>query len=237
MKSTLIVPARPASVASSFFEGLSTSVQARILAASSKRHIQAHSIVTDQDEPADHLFLLATGYGRFFYLTPGGNKIVLFWVRPGDIFGGAALLLHDSPYLVGTETVRNCELIVWPRETIRALTIQYPRLMDNALAIASTYLTWYLALHIGLIFHDARQRLAQVLMGLANGLGQKYQNGIYLEVTNEQLASAANVTLFTASRIISEWDRMGFVTKGRGTLVLHPSFKVGVAFTHNSPRE
>jgi len=73
------------------------------------------------------------------------------------------------------------------------------------------------------VCHTARQRLAHVLVSLASGIGRKGPNGIDLDITNEQLANTANVTLFTASRLMSEWQRSGAVTKTRGRVLLrHP---------------
>jgi CRP-like cAMP-binding protein len=54
-------------------------------------------------------------------------------------------------------------------------------------------------------------------------MGTKYPDGIHLEITNEQLANTANITLFTASRLLSEWQRSGAVVKARGRILLrHP---------------
>jgi len=76
-------------------------------------------------------------------------------------------------------------------------------LLENALSIASDYFTYYVATHVALTCHTARQRLAQVLVNLADGIGQQVPGGVQLDVTNEELANTANVTLFTASRLLS----------------------------------
>jgi CRP-like cAMP-binding protein len=93
--------------------------------------------------------------------------------------------------------------------------------LDNALLIASDYFAWHLASHVALTCHTARQRLAQALVSLARAIGQEVPGGIELDVTNEDVANAANVTPFTASRIFSRWRRNGVVTKSRGKILLH----------------
>ena len=201
-------------------EGLSESAQNTILAAASYRRFSAHSVVASEGEPADHLFLVIKGSARYFVITPQGRKVYLLWLVPGEIFGGASLLAKPSDFLVSTEIAKNSSVCVWERKTIRSLATRYPRLVDNGLAIASDYLTWYLASHLGLLCHSARQRLAHVLVSLANGLGRKCPDGIQLDITNEQLANTANITLFTASRLLSEWQRRGAVAKSRGRVVL-----------------
>jgi CRP-like cAMP-binding protein len=92
--------------------------------------------------------------------------------------------------------------------------------MENALLIASDYLAWYLADHVALISHTARQRLARVVICLAETIGRKVQGGIEIDATNEELASAANITPFTASRLLSEWQRNRALAKRRGKIIL-----------------
>jgi CRP-like cAMP-binding protein len=71
-----------------------------------------------------------------------------------------------------------------------------------------------------MVSHSAKQRLAQVLVAFANGFGRKTSEGTCIELTNEQLSNAANVTPFTASRILSAWQRTGALVKTRGQLIL-----------------
>jgi len=207
-------------VRTQFLEGLPGSDRAIILAAATQRRVLANSVVANPGEPADYLFLITKGCARYFYITPEGRKIVFFWLTPGQIFGGAALLSQPSDYLVGTEMVRDSCVLVWPRSKVRALAVRFPRLLDNALSIASDYLTWYLAAHLSLVCHTARQRLANVLVSLASGIGRQQRGGVQLDITNEQLANAANITLFTASRLLSQWQRSGALVKSRGKIML-----------------
>jgi CRP-like cAMP-binding protein len=57
-------------------------------------------------------------------------------------------------------------------------------------------------------------------VGLAKSVGQKVSGGIELEVTNEELADSANITAYTTSRLISEWQRSSAVRKRRGKILL-----------------
>jgi CRP-like cAMP-binding protein len=190
------------------------------MAAATARCFAANSIVTNQGDPAEHFFLLTKGCARHFTITEDGRKVLLVWFSAGDVFGGSALLSDPSSYLLGTEMVKDSCAFVWRRSVIRDLVARYPSLQENALSIASDYITWFHASHLALVSLNARQRLGRVLTSLAQGIGHKVAGGIQLDITNEQLANAANVTPFTASRLLSEWQRDGAVTKGRGSVVL-----------------
>jgi CRP-like cAMP-binding protein len=203
-----------------FLQGLATSDLALVMAASTPRRFLANSIVTNQGDTADHFFLLSKGCARHFSITEEGRKVLLVWLSAGDVFGGSSLLLEPTSYLFSTEMVKDSCAFVWRRSVIRDLVGRYPTLQENALSIASDYITWFHASHLALISYTARQRLGRVLMSLAQGIGHKVPGGIELDITNEQLANAANVTPFTASRLLSEWQRNGAVTKSRGSVVV-----------------
>ena len=203
-----------------FIQGVSPSEREAILNTATPRRLPAKSVVVEQGLPGNHLFLLTIGLARHFFMTETGEKLLLNWLAPGDIFGAYAGLATHLPSPFGVETVKDCNALAWDRATVRRLVTRYPRLLDNGLLIAASYLTWLLAAHEAVICHPAQQRLAQVLIGLAKGIGHRVSGGIELDVTNEDLGHSANVTLFTVSRLMGDWQRQGAVVKARGKVVL-----------------
>lgn len=205
---------------SRFLEGFSPPELKVILAAARPRHFLANSVVVNQGDPADHLFLLTKGRARFFLNTPEGKKIILFWLTPGEVIGGAALVANPTWYLASTETLKDSSMLAWDRATLRNLASRYPRLLENALPIAYDYFAWYVADHVALIANTARQRLARILVYLAENIGKRVPEGYEFDATNEELSAAANVTPFTASRLLSGWQSDGAVLKSRGKVLL-----------------
>jgi CRP-like cAMP-binding protein len=98
---------------------------------------------------------------------------------------------------------------------------RFPRLWENALAIASEYLTLYVSMHVALTSQNAYGRLSEILLNLAATIGRPAGSGFELEISGEELANAANVTLFTASRFVAQSQRAGALTKTRGKILLH----------------
>ena len=191
-----------------------------ILSLARQRRFLAHSVITNQGHPASHVFMVLTGGTRSFFLTQAGQKIHIHWYPPGEMFAGMALVLREGEYIASTEAVKDSHVLIWDRPTIRSLTARYPKLLDNALVIASDYLNLAIATQVALSCHTARQRLAEVLVNFASGVGHRVSGGIELAVRNEDLAAAANVTPFTVSRLMSEWQRSGVVAKSRGKVLL-----------------
>lgn len=203
-----------------FLDGLTAAEMGIILAAGRHRKYLANSVVTNQGHPASHVYMILTGAARSFFLTQGGQKLHVHWYPPGEMFGGMAMLVRASEYLVSTEAVKNSHVLIWERASIRNLSARFPRLLENAMMIAADYLNTAIATQVALSCHTARQRLAEALVNLASGTGHRVPEGIELRVRNEELAALASVTPFTASRVMSEWQRSGMVAKSRGKVLL-----------------
>lgn len=87
--------------------------------------------------------------------------------------------------------------------------------------IALGYLRTYLERHIGLVTKTAEVRLAETLLKLSDQSGVVHSHGIEIRATNDQLGALADISPFTASRVLSNWARAGTVSKGRGRILLH----------------
>lgn len=203
-----------------FLQELDVHASDAVLSAARQQRFLANSVVTNQGHPASHIYMVLTGAARSFFLTNTGHKLHVYSYPAGEMFGGMALVARTSEYIVSTEAVKDSYVLVWDRTSIRRLIHRYPQLMDNALSIASEYLNVTIAAQVALSCHSARQRLAETLVGMASGIGRRVAGGIELHVRNEELASAASITTFTASRIMSEWQRDGLLTKSRGKVLL-----------------
>lgn len=214
------IAAVSADVRSQFLTGLIPADRKTILAAATQRRFLANTVITNQDHPADHFYLLTEGLARFFFVTEEGRKLLFQWIGPGDLLGGRTVLSSPSSYLFSTETVTDSSVMVWDRRTIRGLVAQYPRLLENALITASDFLTCHVSSYVALACYTARRRVAQVLLTLGRTIGKKVQGGVEVRITNEELANAANVTPFTASRLMSEWQRDRALVKRRGSILL-----------------
>ncbi len=205
---------------SPLLEGLSPRDANSVLRAATVRRFLARSVIINQDEPATKFFLLLEGRGRFFYITSEGRKILLPWILAGEVFGAASVQRSSDSYLCSTETLEDSRVLVWDTATIRGLMARHPLLMDNLLSISRGYIDWFFAAHIGLSCHSARYRLAHALINLGRAIGRSVPGGLELAIKNEELASAAAVTPFTASRLLSEWHRSGALTKSRGKVLV-----------------
>jgi CRP-like cAMP-binding protein len=206
---------------SQFLEGLQPSEVRAVLDAGTQKRFPPHAIIYEQGSQANEFFMLMKGHARYFSLGPDGRRMLLHWLIPGDVLGVISIVPNPSTYRVSAEAVQDSSVLIWSRSTMLGLCERYPRLLQNALTVGAGYLDLYIAAHAALVSDSARERLANVLARLAPAIGREVGDGLEMQVTNEELASAANITPFTASRILSEWQDGSVVTKRRGRIILH----------------
>ena len=203
------------------FSGFAKSELDAFLSVARHRQFRTSSVILNQEDRSERCFLLTSGQARQFVITDRGQKVLLNWLSPGQVFGGAALVRTPWRYLASTEALSDCCTVVWDRQPLRELAAAYPALLDNAFSIAVTEnITWLIAACVSLSSDDARGRVAHLLMSLASAIGQPTPDGIQVKVMNKDLAEGANVTQFTVSRCLKGWQRAGILAKRRGMILL-----------------
>lgn len=203
-----------------FLQGLTPAEFKALTEAAAIKSFPAGALITREGFPAESIALLVQGGARFSCTTPEGKKLLLRWIHPGEVCGLAAVLPRQVEHTMNAEAVRPSAALVWQHPVIRSFLGHCPQLIDNILLLAYEYLSFYRVAYISASCRTARERLAVVLENLADGIGRRVEEGLEVSVGNEELAHEANVTIFTASRLLNEWQREGRLVKTRGKVVL-----------------
>jgi CRP-like cAMP-binding protein len=201
-------------------DGVEPDARRVIIARSLRRTFQPSQVLFRTGEPADRLFVLRKGRVRFGRLSSTGRDVVMGILEPGDVFGLGSLLAEQMDYIGTAEALDRGEALVWSRDVIQRFAGQYPRLAGNALHVALLYVARFAERHERLLSRTAEQRLAHVLMRLGSRGGVPSVSGIEVRIKNDQLASLADVSPFTASRLLKGWERHGAVSKSRGAVYI-----------------
>lgn len=212
--------ALPPGFRSTFFDRLAPREFKTALRAARQERVLPRQILQREGDRAGRFWLLVTGRVAVYRLADDGDKVFLRWGVPGDTFGLATILGFPERYIVTVETVQEGSLLVWDLASSRTLALRCPNLKKALNAVVANYLEGLINVLATYAFQPAEKRLAHVLVESARQLGQKGHAGIELDLTNEQLAVAARMTVFTATRKLRKWRSLGFLTKRRGKIVL-----------------
>ena len=189
---------------SSFLTGLEEPALRAILGRAKVRRISAKDNVVTSGQRATHLFLVQSGWVQYYHLTKEGDSVVLAWMGPGDVVGLTAMLNGPSTYMATAETTSDCELLVWERSVIRPL--HFADLCPTPYWIGHQNRT-------GKAGRDSAQSRRQI----RRGPSRRNRDPRHQRSTR----SVSRCQPFTASRVLSSWEREGILSKGRGRVLLH----------------
>lgn len=191
------------------------------LAQSEKRVFKAGQLLQTAGQSGTHLFLVRAGRARYYNTTESGDEIVFRMLTPGDVCGLVTLLKRPLPYMVNVDAISDGVLLAWERRSVRNFVRSHPQISENALQITLRYLKGYVGRHTRLVSTTAKRRLAVTLLDLAHRTGSARPHGVEVETTNEQLGSLSDISRFTTSRLLNEWQRKGTLSKTRGKIIIH----------------
>lgn len=198
--------------------GVDANVQRTIIAEGGRRKLRPGQVLYRMDEPAEHLYVLLEGRVQLSRPARSGRDVLVSVLTPGDAFGLVSLLTRRACYMGTAEAMEAGEAIIWDRATVQRLARHHPELTANALTVALEMVAQFAARHEALIDASAPERLARALSNLGLQSGTRSADGIDIRIKNEQLAALADVSAFTASRQLQQWERDGAVKKSRGAV-------------------
>jgi CRP-like cAMP-binding protein len=213
------------------FQGLPDTALAEIMRISELRRIEQDCFFFMQGDPADYLFVLTEGRAKLCQLTPDGQQVILKFATPWQMIGALAIVGGDS-YPVCCAAVEDCRALAWKNTRLADLQERYPLMALNAARWMACHVKETQDLFTQLATERVERRVARTLLRLISQIGHKEADGVHLDfpITRQDLAEMSGTTLFTVSRIVSQWEKQGLIEAGRERLTLkHPHGLVVIA--------
>lgn len=203
------------------FRGLPDPELKTILEAAGRRRVEAGAFFFHQDDPAHALYVLTEGRVRLSQVTPDGQQVILRFINPGGLFGGIAAL-GETVYPAAAQAVDDSLALAWESQTITRLMERHPRLTYNALQLLGARVQELQDRLRELATERVERRLARTILRLVRQAGRKTADGILIDLplSRQNLAEMSGTTLYTASRILSQWEKRGLVDTGRERVLL-----------------
>jgi len=191
-----------------------------VLASAVKRqHWPSGHFLFRQGKPAEACYVLVSGQAHLIQLDTQGHEVALHVVEPGHVLG-ITTLLEEGAYSTSAQVTQTSSGLVWSRSEIQRLLRRHPTILSNALHIAMSRYTELQHAYQQLAFETVDRRLASALVRLAHAVQPEPNGEIVVRGAREQFAALAVTTVPTASRLLSEWERRGWLTSGRMVVII-----------------
>jgi CRP/FNR family transcriptional regulator, nitrogen oxide reductase regulator len=173
--------------------------------------------ITRQGDPALQILVVREGYAKLVSTSAGGHDVLVGIAGPRDAFGHAAMAGEARDYLVTSTALTAFSAAAWDRDKALAIAREFPEVRQKIDAQLIRNVELVLGRLHTVSEGRVSQRLARALLELADRHGQPDSLGIMIEppLTRQDIAAIVATTLFTASRLLSEWENKGLVESSR----------------------
>lgn len=187
--------------------------------------LKSRELLWREGTKADALGLVLMG--RVAVERSRRKPVIVDVVGAGDFVGEVAFTL-GAKYQFDVRCLRKARVALIPATSLRRMLDARPR---AAVSLAMTMAEEVLKLTRrveSLSAGSVTQRLARVLVGLADRFGEPFPGGVLMPVRlrREDLASLGATTLESASRQISAWKRAGIVTPQPAGMLIRDLMKL-----------
>jgi CRP-like cAMP-binding protein len=203
------------------FQGLDTDALAAMVQTAHVQAVPSGSCFFLQDDPATRFYVLLEGRVRLTQVTAEGQQVILRFITPGEGMGIVAAL-GAMDYPASAEALDACRALMWEGAAVAALMERYPRLALNGMRLLAQRVREFQDRLRELATERVARRVARTLLRLARQSGHKVAGGILIDLplSRQNLAEMTVTTLYTVSRILSQWEAQGLVETGRERVVI-----------------
>jgi len=175
------------------------------------KHFGRNEVVFHKDDPATHLYLIATGTVKISVEEEDGQEVVIALVRGGDVFGDLALFDQSQRSATVTALTETIAFTLASGDFMDVLQ-HNPAAMRQLLALLARRIRHSTGHIADLVFLDLPGRVAKCLIDQNELLGSTGR----VDLTQEEIASFVGATRVAVNRILVELERRGLVKLGRG---------------------
>lgn len=199
-----------------FFAGLSTAEVAAVNQQFRENGYQPGEIIYFSGDRSTHLYVVAAGKVKVLRHTLAGQDVLLDILTPGEFCGSITPVAGDVYPDTAQAQTAACVLSI-SSDAFRTMLQQYPAVALSILDLTAARLREAQETVRQLSAYPAEQRIAATLLKLADKVGQASDEGLLIQtpLSRDDLAQMTGTTTETASRIMSQWQKVGVLRSGR----------------------
>jgi len=203
------------------FQGVSQSDITRLIQAAHRRQLSAGEFFFMQGDPAERMFVLLKGRVKLTLTGQDGQQALIRVITPVTLFALVAMTTSHN-YLVTAQAAEDSQALYWTRLELMEHVLRIPQMAMNAMRIMAEQLHEIQERFRQVTTERVEQRLAHMLMRLAAQSGKKVEQGILIDLrlSRQDLAEMSGTTLYTASRMLSQWEKQELVLTGREKIII-----------------
>lgn len=202
------------------FSDVSPSDCASIISAGREKHYRRKQTIFSEGDPIRQVVLLLSGFVKITQLGLNGAEVILRVNGVGEIVEAFRLSVNHHRCSTA-EATQPSTAIVWDSATFDRLLERFPAFRRNTFRALEERLQEMEQRFREVSTEKVGSRLSSELLRLSNRLGHTVNGGCReISLSRSELAQLTGTTLFTVSRLLCQWQKLGIVTIGREAVLV-----------------
>jgi CRP-like cAMP-binding protein len=203
------------------FRLLSPQERELVLSHGRRRVLNRGQTLFSQGTAHDGIYLIESGRIRVFYIAPSGREITLAYWQPGNFVGGPEIF-GASPHQWSGVAASNSCVVQFTSKTLQALVQQVPNLAIGLIEGLTFKGKCYSALAQMLGTRSVTERLAHLLLHLADIYGIKDPEGVMIGAafTHADLAHMVGATRQWVTISLKRLQEQGVVVTRKSRIIV-----------------
>lgn len=207
------------------FHHLGAEAEEALASAFVTRTFAPHDLIYLQDDDADYLYFIRSGYVRLSYLMEDGSAVLCGILPPGESFGELGVF-EGSTHCDMATAIGNVVVSAVSVQHFRHLRDRHPQIGTAVARVVARRYRTYVELTRMLSLKTLAARLAQALLRLAEGLGTQARVGDKLYpsvgsvVTQTDLGLMARGARSNVNRALKAWERERWIAMQDRSIVI-----------------
>jgi len=170
-----------------------------------------------QGDPADYLYILTSGQIKLLQANPNGQQVNLRTIYPWQMFGALGAVRTNAAYPASAQTLEDSMALAIQSDFLHSMLETRPYISFDLMKLMTSYIQEMQARYRELATERVEQRVASALLRLTaqSGIKTGKETIIELSFSRQDLAEMTGTTLYTVSRLLSEWERQKIISTGR----------------------
>ena len=204
---------------SPLFAGLTASECREIVSAAHAKCFARRQTIFVKGDLVQQVILLTSGAAKTVHFTESGAEVILGVRGPGEVLGTVGLQPQDRHRSMAQALVTSAAL-VWDAAAFETFSELSMRLRRNITHILCQQLHELEERYREIATEKVAARLSLQLARLIPRVGRRVDGGIEIRLFRKELAQLTGTTLFTVSRLLSDWNQRGIVRTQREAVLV-----------------
>jgi CRP-like cAMP-binding protein len=197
------------------------------------RSIEEGEFFFFQGDAAEYVYVLTSGQVKLLQSNPSGKQVNIRTILPWEMFAALGAVRKDATYPANAQAIQDSAALLIKSEFLNEMMQTRPYLAVGLTRLMTGLIQDIQTRYRELATERVEQRIARTLLRLASQIGKRVEQEttiVELLFSRQDLAEMTGTTLFTVSRTLSDWEKLGFIEAGRERIrIINPHELVKIA--------